>query len=135
MRERRSSQDEKPERLGRSRRGRNSPGYTGNSNQKLGPLSNEAVELTAARLKVLADPNRITLIEALNHSEASVQELADLMAVDHQRVSRHLAQLHLAGMVSRRREGSTVRYGLIDWSGWWVIEQIARWVQEGLEAD
>jgi DNA-binding transcriptional ArsR family regulator len=113
----------------------NSPDCDGIPHQKRNELPSEAVELTAARLRVLADPNRITLIEALNHGEASVQELADLMAVDHQRVSRHLAQLHLAGMVSRRREGSTIRYRLIDWSGWWVIEQIARWVQEGLDQD
>lgn len=134
MRQRRSSHHGRPARPGVPRRG-NGPNCAGISNQKWDRLSGEAVELTAARLKVLADPNRITLIEALNHSEASVQELADLMAVDHQRVSRHLAQLHLAGMVSRRREGSMVHYGLIDWSGWWVIEQIARWVQEGLDQD
>jgi hypothetical protein len=28
-------------------------------------------------------------------------------------------------MVSRRKEGNTVVYALIDWTGWWLIEQIA----------
>lgn len=100
------------------------------------PLSRKALELTAERLRVIAEPNRIALLEALNEGEASVQELADRLLAHHQKVSKHLAVLYGAGMVSRRRgEGTTVRYALIDWSGWWVIEQIARWVQAGLAED
>ncbi len=97
-------------------------------------LSEQAIELTVQRLRVIAEPNRIALLGALNESqEASVQELADRIgATSHQKVSKHLAVLHAAGMVSRRRgEGATVLYALIDWSGWWVIEQIAGMVQSG----
>jgi hypothetical protein len=28
-------------------------------------------------------------------------------------------------MVSRRREGTSIRYALVDWTGWWLVEQIA----------
>lgn len=98
-------------------------------------LSRQALELTAERLRVIAEPNRVTILQALNEGgEGSVQELADRLGAPHQKVSKHLAVLYGAGMVSRRRgEGTTVRYALVDWSGWWVIEQIARWVQSGLE--
>jgi DNA-binding transcriptional ArsR family regulator len=92
------------------------------------------MELTAELLGTIAEPNRIALLAVLNEcGEASVQELADQLAAPHQKVSRHLNVLYGAGMVSRRRgERSTVLYALIDWSGWWVIEQIARSVQAGL---
>lgn len=100
-------------------------------------LPREVIELTAERLRVIAEPNRMALLEALNAcGEASVQELADCIGASHQKTSKHLAVLFGAGMVSRRRgEGTTVLYTLIDWTGWWVIEQIARWVGAGFEQE
>jgi DNA-binding transcriptional ArsR family regulator len=89
-------------------------------------LPDEAVELIAAELRVMAEPNRIRLLGLLNEGEASVQELTDRLATTHANVSKHLAVLHRAGMVSRRRDGNSVRYTLIEWSGWWVVEQIGR---------
>ena len=94
------------------------------------PLSGEVHELTAQRLRVLADAKRIALLEALSGlGEAGVGELADQVGLFHQPVSRALAILHQAGVVSRRREGTATRYVISDWSAWWVVEQIARWVQ------
>lgn len=99
-------------------------------------LDRQARELTVERLRVIAEPNRIALLEALNQSgEASVQELADRIDAPHQKASKHLAVLYGAGMVSRRRSGPTMLYALIDWTGWWVVEQIARWVQSGLDEE
>lgn len=96
-------------------------------------LPAQVVELTAERLRVIAEPNRIALLEALNEGEGSVQELADRIGAPHQKVSKHLVVLYGAGMVARRRgEGATVLYALTDWTGWWVVEQIGRWVQSGL---
>jgi DNA-binding transcriptional ArsR family regulator len=100
-------------------------------------LPGQVIELTAERLRVIAEPNRIALLEALNAGgEASVQGLADWIGAPHQKASKHLAVLYGAGMVSRRRgEGTTVLYTLVDWTGWWVVEQIARWVQSGLDGE
>jgi DNA-binding transcriptional ArsR family regulator len=44
----------------------------------------------------------------------------------HQNVSKHLAVLYQAGMVSRRKQGPSVRYALVDWTGWWLVEQMGR---------
>lgn len=94
------------------------------------PLSEEVVELTAQRLRVMAEPTRIALLEALNSGEAGVQELADQVGgLPHQTASRHLSLLWQAGILVRRKVGTTTRYSVSDWSAWWVIEQIARWVQ------
>lgn len=88
------------------------------------PLSDEAIEVIAARLRVIAEPNRIRLMRLLDGDDATVQELADRMATTHQNVSKHLGVLYQAGMVSRRKEGTAVRYSLVDWTGWWLVEQI-----------
>jgi len=89
------------------------------------PLSDEAIELIAARLRVIAEPTRIRLMRLLNDGDATVQELTDRLATTQQNVSKHLGVLYQAGMVSRRKEGTSVRYSLVDWTGWWLIEQIA----------
>jgi DNA-binding transcriptional ArsR family regulator len=85
--------------------------------------------MTAQRLRIMAEPNRIALLEVLNRGEAVVQSLADEVGLPHQNVSQHLGILHKAGLVSRRREGAMSLYAISDWSAWWVIEQIARWVE------
>jgi DNA-binding transcriptional ArsR family regulator len=84
------------------------------------PLSDEAIELIAARLRVFAEPTRIRLIGLLDQGDATVQELTDRLATTHQNVSKHLGVLYQAGMVSRRKEGTSVRYGLVDWTGRWL---------------
>jgi DNA-binding transcriptional ArsR family regulator len=92
-------------------------------------LPEDVVELTAQRLRVMAEPNRISLLEALNTGEAGVQELADVVGLPHQTASHHLNLLWRAGVLARRRVGTVALYSVSDWSAWWVIEQIARWVQ------
>lgn len=92
-------------------------------------LSQEVIDLTAVRIRVLAEPARIALLDALNDGEAGVQQLADVVGFPHQTASHHLAILHQAGVLSRRRKGVMTLYAVADWSAWWVIEQIARWVE------
>lgn len=81
----------------------------------------------------MAKAKRIALLEALNDGEAGVQELADRVGLPHQNASHHLTLLWQAGILSRRREGSMTIYTVADWSAWWVVEQIARWVQSCLD--
>ncbi len=91
-----------------------------------GPFTEETVESVVETLRLLADPTRIRLIEALNgRGSASVGSLAAYLPVTRQGVSRQLGILHRAGLVRRRREGMSVSYELVDWTGWWLIEQLA----------
>jgi ArsR family transcriptional regulator len=89
------------------------------------PLAKGVIELTATRLRVIAEPNRIALLEALSDGEAGVQELGDSVGLPHQNASHHLALLWREGILTRRVEGRTTLYAVADWSAWWVIEQIA----------
>jgi DNA-binding transcriptional ArsR family regulator len=54
--------------------------------------------------------------------------VTDHLMTTHQNVSKHLATLYQAGMVSRRKEGNSVRYALVDWTGWWLVEQVGQTV-------
>lgn len=84
------------------------------------------VESIAAMLRVLADPTRIRLIEALNdRGAATVSGLTACFPLTQQGVSRQLAVLHQAGIVRRRREGIWVYYELVDFTAWWLIGQLA----------
>jgi DNA-binding transcriptional ArsR family regulator len=88
--------------------------------------------MVAAMLRALGDPTRIRLIEVLNdRGGATVSALAACVPVSQQRVSQQLAALHEAGIVRRRREGMWVRYELVDWTSWWIVEQLA----SALDAD
>jgi DNA-binding transcriptional ArsR family regulator len=92
-------------------------------------LDAEAIETAASLLRVIADPARIALLEALNGREGPVWDLAERVELPHKNVSHHLLALHQAGVLSRRRVGKLVHYALADWSAWWVVEQLARSVE------
>ena len=62
----------------------------------------------------LADPKRLCVLESLAAGELSVSELAGRVACQVPNMSQHLAVLRHAGLVSTRREGSTVFYRLAD---------------------
>ena len=73
-----------------------------------------AVELLADRLRILGQPLRIRLLNRLHESPATVQELVDAVGAVQQNVSQHLAILHQAGIVTRSKQGTRVRYELSD---------------------
>ncbi len=90
-----------------------------------GTLSDGTVELVAATLRVIGDPTRIRLMEILNRQgRVTVSALTAQLGVSQQTVSKQLSILYQAGIVSRRREGAWVHYELIDWTGWWLVEQL-----------
>jgi ArsR family transcriptional regulator len=69
----------------------------------------------ARRLKVLGDPVRLQLLNALRvHGELSVQELMDLTEQRQANVSKHLGILAREGIVARRKEGVNAFYSIAD---------------------
>lgn len=81
--------------------------------------------MIVAVLRVVADPTRICLIEGLNERMSSTgRSLTGRLGMTQQAVSQQLGVLHQAGMVGRRRDGAWVHYELVDWTGWWLIEQL-----------
>jgi DNA-binding transcriptional ArsR family regulator len=81
------------------------------------------VEMVTSRLALLADPTRVRLLAMLEEGEETVQGMADRMSSTPQNVSRHLCILHSAGIVGRRREGTSVYYSLVDYSACRLLDQ------------
>ena len=72
------------------------------------------MELVAQRFRVLGEPMRIKLLDRLREGEASVGELQEALGASQQNVSKHLAILHAAGMVSRAKQGNRTLYAISD---------------------
>ena len=78
------------------------------------PLDDRALEMVARRFAVLAEPMRLRLIQALFDGEKSVNTLVELTGGTQANVSRHLQTLTQAHLLSRRKEGLQVFYGIAD---------------------
>jgi DNA-binding transcriptional ArsR family regulator len=78
------------------------------------PLPEALVDLIARRFHVIGEPMRIRLLDHLRDGEASVHELAEGAGASQQNVSKHLAVLHEAGIVARRKDGTQVFYRVLD---------------------
>ena len=84
---------------------------------------------TAVIGRALADPKRLCVLESLASGEASVSDLSARVGCQVPNMSQHLAVLRSAGLVSSRREGSTVFYRLADprvLEAYRLIQSIAR---------
>ena len=76
--------------------------------------SEEAIHRLADFFKILGDPTRIRILEALVISELCVCDIASLLRVGRSAVSHQLATLRQANLVAYRRAGKTVYYRLSD---------------------
>src|SRR5437588_3337591 len=78
-----------------------------------GSRSNDALfEAIAVMGKAFASPVRLELLDLLAQAPRSVEELARASKQSRANASQHLQALHAAGLVSRTREGTRVRYAL-----------------------
>ena len=78
------------------------------------PLPAPLIERIADRFRLLAEPMRISLLDALRDGEATVRELQEATGASQQNVSKHLGALLRAGIVGRRKEGNFSIYWIAD---------------------
>ncbi|WP_041637451.1 MULTISPECIES: ArsR/SmtB family transcription factor [Maricaulis] len=71
-------------------------------------------ETIADLMKTLAHPSRLLALCAMMEKERSVGELATALGMRDQAMSQQLAILRNKGLVSTRRDGQTIYYGLAD---------------------
>ena len=76
--------------------------------------ASEAYRLHAELCKVLTEPKRLMILDALRHGERSVGELAAGLDVTLANASQHLAVMRGAGLVAGRRTGTTITYRLAE---------------------
>jgi DNA-binding transcriptional ArsR family regulator len=77
-------------------------------------LTPDVIALIGERFKVLGEPARLDILQALRGGELTVTQLVDKTGFAQGNVSKHLQLLHAHGFVTRRKEGLYVRYAIAD---------------------
>ncbi len=72
------------------------------------------MELIARRFRMLGEPYRLRILQLLESGEKSVGELVASLDGNQPNVSKHLQLLHGAGLVSRRKAGTSIFYFISD---------------------
>jgi DNA-binding transcriptional ArsR family regulator len=93
----------------------------------------ELLEQIAGRFKLLAEPLRLRLLNALRTGERTVSELVDETGAGQANVSRHLALLHRHNVVSRRKDGLRVHYRIEDRAVFDLCELVCGSLEEDLQ--
>ncbi len=79
-----------------------------------GTMTPSQLALVAERFKVLAEPARLRVLQALRHGGQHVTALVEQTGLQQANLSRHLQQLYLHGLVVRSRQGTFVHYAIAD---------------------
>jgi DNA-binding transcriptional ArsR family regulator len=96
------------------------------------PIPMDLAELIAARLRVIGDANRIRILDLLRDGELSVGQITERLEMSQQNTSKHLTVLLQAGIVSRRREGTSSYYAIADPGVYDLCEQVCGGLQAQL---
>ena len=97
-------------------------------------LSPEALELVAARFKVMSEPLRLRILHELQGGEMSVMEITEAVESSQPNVSKHLKVLQDAGLVTRRQEGNTVYCSIADATVFELCDVVCSSIREHLSA-
>lgn len=95
------------------------------------PLEAHLVDDLTEIFRVLGDPTRVRLLDALSRGELCVGDLAVRLGVSESAVSHQLRLLRSARIVRARRSGRLVFYALDDRHVLALFRQGLRHVQEG----
>jgi DNA-binding transcriptional ArsR family regulator len=97
-------------------------------------LTDEALEIIAARFKLLADPMRLKILHTLGKDEMTVSELVEKTKAGQANISKHLGALLDAGIVARRKEGLNAFYCVSDETIFELCEAVCNRLEKQLAA-
>lgn len=97
------------------------------------PVPHDLAELVAGRLRVIGDPMRIRILDALRTDEMSVGALTEQLGMTQQNASKHLGVLLGAGIVGRRKQGTTAYYSVADAGVFELCELVCGGLQDQLD--
>ena len=88
------------------------------------PLPDALVEMIAQRFRLLSEPTRIKLLDAMRAGPATATELQDATGASQQNVSKHLTMLVDSGLVRRTKDGNRAFFSIADESLFDLCEQV-----------
>lgn len=96
-------------------------------------INDEAFKLIAGSFRILAEPSRLKILHTLGTGEMSVSELVSATGLTQTNVSRQLGIMLSAGVVARRRQGSTANYQVTDKSIFDICDIVCSRLQTQLD--
>lgn len=78
------------------------------------PLPDPLVDLIAQRFRLLGEPTRVKLLDAMRPGPATASDLQAATGASQQNVSKHLGMLIDSGMVRRAKEGNRAYFSIAD---------------------
>ena len=96
-------------------------------------LDARALELVAARFRLLGDPMRLRLLQVLRQGECSVTNLARAVESTQPNISKHLRTLQEGGLVERRSRGNAAFYHICDPSVFTLCDVVCTGLQSRFE--
>jgi DNA-binding transcriptional ArsR family regulator len=94
-------------------------------------LSRATTNQVADVFRLLGDPTRVRLVDALSHGERCVCDLSALVGLSESAVSHQLRLLRAARLVRVRRAGRMAHYSLDDHHVVGLVHDTRRHVEEG----
>lgn len=88
------------------------------------PLPDPLVELIAQRFRLLGEPSRIKILDALRDGPSTAAHLQAATGASQQNVSKHLAMMVDAGMVRRVKDGTRASFSIADETLFDLCEQV-----------
>lgn len=95
-------------------------------------LTDADVQTVADTFRVLGDPTRIRILDALGTGELCVNDLAARVGISESAVSHQLRLLRTMRLVRVRREGRMAYYAVDDHHILELLNQVRTHVQEGV---
>lgn len=77
-------------------------------------LSDEDLERVAMHFRVLGEPMRLKILQSVCREPRTVNEIVAAVGATQANVSKHLALLAGAGILTRQKSGQCVYYGMKD---------------------
>lgn len=96
-------------------------------------MNTAMAEVIAERFRLLGDPTRIRILDALRDGAMTVGALADAVGSSQQNVSKHLGLLHRAGLLAREKDGNSVRYAIADAGVFALCDEVCGGIQRHLD--
>ncbi len=78
------------------------------------PPSPKIIEAVARRFRVLGEPQRLRILQALEAGPRTVNQLVEVLAANQPNISRHLQALFEAGLIARQRAGNNIICSVAD---------------------
>jgi len=97
-------------------------------------LSENQLEQVALRFRLLGEPMRLRILQAVCRQPHTVNEIVTAVGATQANVSKHLALLAGAGILARQKEGQRVFYGMKDQLALKLCELVHKHLSPGTPA-